>query len=336
VSLIEREGTGWLAVATAGTSPPLSPDDGEVLRVDEDTLIVVRGTTLDVEDRNLLGAFAGQAASVLETRRLRRDAAAAANLAQADSMRTGLLRAVSHDLRTPLAGIKASVTSLMQDDVRFDAAQEHEFLEVIDEECDRLTRLVENLLDASRLQAGVVTVHNVPVLLDDIVSSALASIGGGGRPVEVELAADLPALDVDPDLLERVLANVMANAIRHSPPNVPVRITAGAVGDRLEVLVIDRGRGIPASKRDAVLRPFQRLGDAAEGGIGLGLSIVHGFTEVLGGTLRLEDTPGGGLTVVVSLPLAPHDASAPEPFSVDPPEADTGADTENGREEAHR
>jgi two-component system sensor histidine kinase KdpD len=304
VALLARDGSGWLQVATSGPNAPGHPDDGDVLRVDDDTLIVVRGGSLDVEDRNLLNVFAGQAASVLETRRLRRDAAAAANLAQADSMRTGLLRAVSHDLRTPLAGIKASVTSLMQDDVRFDEAQTHEFLEVIDEECDRLTRLVENLLDASRLQAGVVAVHNIAVLLDDVVSAALASIAGSDRPVDVDLPPDLPSLEVDPALLERVLANVIANALRHSPPASPVRITAGVVGDHLEVLVIDRGPGIPASKRASVLSPFQRLGDGAEGGIGLGLSIVHGFTELLGGALRLEDTPGGGLTVVVSLPLA--------------------------------
>jgi two-component system sensor histidine kinase KdpD len=303
VALLEREGGGWLAVAASGSNPPQSPDGGDVLRVDDDTLIVVRGSALDVEDRSLLAAFAGQAASVLETRRLRRDAAAAANLAQADSMRTGLLRAVSHDLRTPLAGIKASVTSLLQDDVQFDAAQERDFLEVIDEECDRLTRLVENLLDASRLQAGVVTVHNVPVLLDDVVATALASIEGTERRIEVELPRDLPSLRVDPDLLERILANIVANALRHSPEGSPVRVTAGVVADRVELLVIDRGPGIPASKRAAVLRPFQRLGDGAEGGIGLGLSIVHGFTELLGGDLRLEDTPGGGLTVVVSLPL---------------------------------
>jgi two-component system sensor histidine kinase KdpD len=178
---------------------------------------------------------------------------------------------------------------------------------VIDEECDRLTRLVENLLDASRLQAGVVAVHNLPVLLEDVVAAALSSIAGADRPVEVDLSSELPPLDVDPDLLERVLANVVANALRHSPAGTPVRITAGVVGERLEVLVVDRGPGIAASKRASVLRPFQRLGDGAEGGIGLGLSIVHGFTELLGGDLRLEDTPGGGLTVVVSLPLARQD-----------------------------
>jgi two-component system sensor histidine kinase KdpD len=219
-------------------------------------------------------------------------------------MRTSLLRSVSHDLRTPLAGIKASVTSLLQDEVRFDPNQEHEFLEVIDEECDRLTRLVENLLDASRLEAGVVRVRRMNVNVDDVVSAALASLTIGSGRVEVDLPADLPALDVDPDLLERVLANIISNAVQHSPDGSPVRVTAGVVGDRLEVLVVDQGVGIHASRRSDVLRPFQRFDDVNGSGTGLGLAIVHGFTELLGGQLRLEDTPGGGLTVVVSLPLA--------------------------------
>jgi two-component system sensor histidine kinase KdpD len=283
---------------------PASPDDGEALRVDEDTVLVVRGESLAADDRHLLDVFATQAASVLEARRLRRDAAAAVEIAQADSMRTGLLRSVSHDLRTPLAGIKASVTSLLQDEVRFDPSQEREFLEVIDEECDRLTRLVENLLDASRLEAGVVSVRNVEVELDDVVSAAIASLTLGPKRVEVDLAPDLPGIDVDPDLLERVLANLVSNAAHHSPDGTPVRITAGVVGDRLEVLVVDKGAGIRASRRADVLRPFQRFDDANGSGTGLGLAIVHGFTELLGGQLRLEDTPGGGLTAVVSLPLA--------------------------------
>ncbi|HUP73039.1 MAG TPA: DUF4118 domain-containing protein [Acidimicrobiales bacterium] len=305
VALLERDEHDdqlWHQVAGAGAEPPTRPSDGQVIRVDDDTLIVVRGGTLDVEDRHLLGIFAGQAASALEAQRLRREASAAAGLAQADAMRTGLLLAVSHDLRTPLAGIKASVTSLLQDDVSFTPEQERDFLEVIDEECDRLTRLVEDLLDASRLQAGVVAVRHLLVDVDDVVAAALASITGLSRTVDVDLPAELPPVDVDPGLLERVLANLVANAARHSTGESPIRITAGVVGERLEVLVIDRGPGIAANKRDEVLRPFQRLGDGSGSGIGLGLSIVHGFVELLGGELRLEDTPGGGLTVVVSIP----------------------------------
>jgi two-component system sensor histidine kinase KdpD len=257
-----------------------------------------------VEDRALLGAFAAQAATAIEAKRLRRDAATASTLAQADAMRTGLLRAVSHDLRTPLAGIKASVTSLLSTDVDFEPEQKQEFLEVIDEDCDRLTKLVDNLLDASRLEAGVVAVHALAVDVADVVSSALASVDTTGHPVVTDLADDLPAVEVDPDLLERVLANLLTNAVRHSPPGTPVRVTAGAVGGQLEVLIVDRGVGIPPSQRAEVLRPFQRLDDDHSTGIGLGLSIVVGFTELLGGSLRLEDTPGGGLTVVLGLPLA--------------------------------
>jgi two-component system sensor histidine kinase KdpD len=305
VALLERDGGAWRQSAVAGSAAPATPEDGESYRVDDATVLVVRGSSLGVEDRNLLAVFATQAATVLEARRLRRDAAGAAALAQADSMRTGLLRAVSHDLRTPLAGIKASVSSLLQDDVTFDDRQQREFLEMIDEECDRLTRLVENLLDASRLEAGVVHVRALDVDVDTVVAAVVAGAGDADDRVRVEIPDDLPAVEVDPDLLERVLANVIANGLRHSPGDREVRVTAGVVGDRLEILVIDRGPGIAADEREAVLRPFQRLDDGQDVGIGLGLSIVQGFTELLGGALRLDDTPGGGLTVVVSLPLRP-------------------------------
>ncbi len=193
-----------------------------------------------------------------------------------------------------------------------------EFLEVIDEDCDRLTRLVDNLLDASRLEAGVVAVHAIAVHVADVVSSALASVDTTGHAIETELPDDLPAIEVDPDLLERVLANLIGNAVRHSPPSTPLRVTAGAVAGQVEVLIVDQGPGIPASRRADVLRPFQRLDDDTAVGIGLGLSIVMGFTELLGGSLRLEDTPGGGLTVVLGLPIAtvaPLDAVPPRAAS---------------------
>jgi two-component system sensor histidine kinase KdpD len=302
VALLERDGDEWRQSATAGSPAPASPEDGEAYRVDDATVLVVQGSSLGVEDRNLLAVFATQAATVLEARRLRRDAASVASLAQADTLRTGLLRAVSHDLRTPLAGIKASVSSLLQDDVTFDDRQQRDFLDMIDEECDRLTRLVENLLDASRLEAGVVHVRAQEVDVDTVVAAVVAGIHDGAPRVRVAIPDDLPAIEVDPDLLERVLANVIANALRHSPDDREVRVTAGVVGERLEILVVDRGPGIAAGERDAVLRPFQRLDDGQSAGIGLGLSIVQGFTELLGGELRLDDTPGGGLTVVVSLP----------------------------------
>jgi two-component system sensor histidine kinase KdpD len=319
VSLLARDADAWLPIAVAGKAPPASPADGDAHRVDERTMLVVSGGALDVEDRNLLAAFAGQAASVLEAKRLREDASRVDTLTQADAMRTGLLRAVSHDLRTPLAGIKASVSSLLQDDVKFGAEQEHEFLETIDEECDRLTRLVTNLLDASRLQAGVVTTQWADVSAEDLVASAIASISdvGNERPaIEVALPIELPDVHTDPDLLERVLANLLANAVRYSPPGVAVRVTAGRVRDRVEILIVDQGPGISVRDRETVRHPFQRSGDARSSagetngtsGIGLGLAVAQGFLDLLGGELTLDDTPGGGLTAILSLPLGVTDA----------------------------
>jgi two-component system sensor histidine kinase KdpD len=208
------------------------------------------------------------------------------------------------------------VTSLLQDDVSWDVAEEREFLLAIDSECDRLTRLVGNLLDASRLQADAVDVGHVDAALDDVLAAALHGLPGADGPARlvIELPDDLPLVSTDPDLLERVLANVIANALRYSPPGRPVRISADAVNDRVELLVIDRGQGIPAARRDDVLRPFQRLGDENPAtGLGLGLAVAHGFTELLGGRLLLQDTPGGGLTVTISLPRSTPPTDGREP-----------------------
>ncbi len=303
VSLLGREGDHWNVIASAGAPVPTSPEDGERFTVDADTVLVLAGQVLDVELRQLMAAFSGQAAAVLETRRLRRETAKLDGLAQADAMRVGLLRSVSHDLRTPLAGIKASVTSLLGDEVDWSADQQQEFLTTIDEECDRLNRLVTNLLDASRLQAGAIVTRVVPVALDDVVAAALASLPRCSHPLDIDLDGGLPQVDCDPVLLERVIANVVSNALRYSPADRPIRLTGGTVGDRVELLIMDRGPGIAAANRTAALRPFQRLGDHDVAlGVGLGLAVAHGFTELLGGELRLDDTPGGGLTVTLSLP----------------------------------
>jgi two-component system sensor histidine kinase KdpD len=302
-ALLAREGDGWLPVATAGRSAPVSPEDGEAFAVDAETVLVLAGPGLTADDRQIVAAFAGQAAAVLESRRLRDEAAEMDVVAQGDALRTGLLRSVSHDLRTPLAGIKASVTSLLQDDVTWNAEQQQEFLGTIDEECDRLNRLVTNLLDASRLQAGALSARRVPADLDDVVAAALASLPSTGVPLDVDLPDDLPPVDTDPVLLERVVANLVSNALRYAPAGTRVRLTAGSVGDRVELLVIDQGPGITADQRASALRPFQRIGDHDPAlGVGLGLAVAHGFVDLLGGDLILDDTPGGGLTATVSLP----------------------------------
>src|SRR5262249_40952864 len=219
-------------------------------------------------------------------------------------------QAVSHDLRTPLASIKASATSLLQSDVAWDAEQRREFLETIDVEADRLNRLVSNLLDMSRLNAGAVTVAARPLYLEDVVAAALASLDHDPEHVLVSVPETLAPVSVDPALLERALANVVANALAWSPPGAPVRIEGAEVAGRVHLRVIDRGPGVAPADRERVFRPFQRLGDnSTQAGVGLGLAVARGFIEATGGGIELDDTPGGGLTVLIDLPIAGEDGS---------------------------
>jgi two-component system, OmpR family, sensor histidine kinase KdpD len=266
--------------------------------------LVLAGPPLAAEDRRVLQVFAAQLSQAREQRALRAEADRAASLASANALRTALLQAVSHDLRTPLASIKASVTSLLQDDVPWSADDLHEFLLTIDEETDRLNRLVGNLLDASRIQTGALTVTRRAVGVDEVVGAALASVTGSDRVV-VDVAEDLPAVYVDPALLERSVANVVANALRFSPEGAEVRVDAGQVGATVHLRVVDHGPGIAPADRAHVVEPFQRLGDQApDTGVGLGLAVARGFVRLMDGELELDDTPGGGLTAIFTLPCA--------------------------------
>ncbi|MET0902149.1 MAG: ATP-binding protein [Acidimicrobiales bacterium] len=244
-----------------------------------------------------------QAASARERQATEAAAAEALLRARADDLRVALLRAVSHDLRTPLASIKASVTSLLQRDVDWTEEATQEFLRTIDEESDRLDDLVGNLLDLSRLQSGALQFQNRPVGYEEVVPAALASLSGPTDGVEIHLDETLPRVQADPALLERVVANLAANAVAASHPSGAVRIEAGAIGDRVDLRIVDRGRGIPLEDRERIFEPFQRRGDGG-GGVGLGLAVAKGFVDAMGGELTLEDTPGGGITMVVGLPRA--------------------------------
>ena len=294
-------------VAYAGDGPCTSPADADAeVKVDDDLVMLLRGRPLAASDRRIVEAFAAQSAVALRQQRLAEAAAAAKPLAEADRMRTALLAAVSHDLRTPLAAAKASVASLRSADVHFDADDRAELLATADESLDRLTGLVSNLLDMSRLQAGALGVTILAVGAEEVVPRALADFGPAGRAVVTHLPAHLPALAADPGLMERVLVNLIGNALRYSPPGRPPVVTAGALGDRVELRVIDHGPGIPADRWEYVFLPFQRLGDRDNHtGVGLGLALSRGLTEAMGGTVVPEETPGGGLTMVITLPGAP-------------------------------
>ncbi|MEU9845666.1 ATP-binding protein, partial [Actinomadura sp. NPDC048032] len=316
VTLLEREpesaGTlgsqgdpdRWRIVSTAGGPPCTAPKAGETgIPIDDGLVLVLRGRTLRAEDRRVVEAFAAHAAAALQQQRLTAEAERARPLAEADRVRTALLNAVGHDLRTPLSSAKAAVDSLRSPDVTWIEEDRDELVDTAAESLARLDRLVTDLLDMSRLQAGVLGVVARPLAVEDVVPRAVASLDHpGAAGVRIRISGGLPEVPADPVLLQRVLANLVANAVRHNPPGERVTVTASAHADRVELRVIDRGPGIPASERDAVFAPFQRLDDRGDGaGVGLGLALARGMTEAMGGTLLPEETPGGGLTMVVTL-----------------------------------
>jgi two-component system, OmpR family, sensor histidine kinase KdpD len=307
-----RPAAGWVAVATSGEHPVPRPEDADVeVPVTDSVCLALRGRSLPATDRRVLGAFAAYAVAALEQQRLAAEAEAARPIAEADRMRTALLAAVSHDLRTPLASAKAAVTSLRSEDVQWDAEDHAELLATADESLDKLAHLVDNLLDMSRLQAGALSVFPRPADLQEIVARSLDDLGPAAKTIIVDIPDDLPEVGIDPAILERVIANLAANALRYSPRGKPPLLTASTLGDRVELRVVDRGPGIPEADRDRMFVPFQRLGDTDNTtGVGLGLALSRGLTEAMGGTLEPEDTPGGGLTMSLSLPAVPGPARA--------------------------
>jgi two-component system sensor histidine kinase KdpD len=275
--------------------------------------------TLTVETRDnlvalvvylLVAAAAGLAVDVAAAARARQaqriatEAARADELAQIDRLRSALLGAVGHDLRTPLAGIKIAVNSLRQPDVEFSAGDRAELLATLEESTDRLTTVVDNLLAVSRLQAGVLSVEIEPTAVDAVAAAAVLGTDTGGVTVALDVPDHLPLALADAGLLERVVANLVANAVTASPPGGTVAVTGEAERGRVRLAVVDHGPGIPAAARETVFSPFRQLDDHTGNGLGLGLAIARGFTEAQGGTLIPTDTPGGGLTMTISLPAA--------------------------------
>jgi two-component system, OmpR family, sensor histidine kinase KdpD len=316
-TLLERadEHSPWQQVAASGAAPCATPEEADVEVMVSPTLaLAMRGRVLPADDRSVLEAFAAQAAVVLDRERLRQQASEARQLEQGNTIRTALLAAVSHDLRTPLASIRAAVGSLRQTDVKWSAEDEAELLATVDIATTRLERLIDNLLDLSRLQAGAVRPLTRPVSLDEIVPRAVEGVPPDRIRIDVPEA--LPLVNTDPGLLERVIANVIENALRYGPPETPVVVSASDFGHTVELRVVDRGPGVPDDFKARMFESFQRLGDSPAGeGVGLGLAVARGFVEAVGGTLLADDTPGGGLTMVVSLPTADLSVSPERPVS---------------------
>ncbi|MFF3275249.1 ATP-binding protein [Streptomyces chrestomyceticus] len=315
VALLERAGDvePWTCAGRVGGAaegdpqarPLMRPEDADVdMPVGDHMALALTGRVLPAEDRRVLAAFAAQAAVVLDRQRLVGEAERARELAEGNRIRTALLAAVSHDLRTPLASIKASVTSLRSDDVAWSEEDEAELLEGIEAGADRLDHLVGNLLDMSRLQTGTVTPLIREIDLDEVVPMALGGVPEGS--VTLDIPEELPIVAVDPGLLERSVANLVENGVKYSPEGERVLVSASALGDRVELRIADRGPGVPDSAKNRIFEPFQRYGDAPRGaGVGLGLAVARGFAEAMGGTLAAEDTPGGGMTMVLTLRAAP-------------------------------
>jgi two-component system sensor histidine kinase KdpD len=307
--LIERTGGRWVRVAASEAGEPLAA----ATRIDirPDLTLRVTGQRPSAT-RALLVGYAAQAAAALDRERLRTQAAQAEVLAEGNRIRTALLAAVSHDLRTPLASIKASVSSLRQADVEWSAEDEASLLATIEQNADRLDDLIGNLLDLSRLHTGTLQPLLRPVAVEEVAPAALLGLDRGSR-LELHVPESLPLVRADPGLLERVLANLFSNALRHSPAARPAELHArpldgvGAVA----IDVVDHGPGVADEDKERIFEPFVRI-DRQTSGVGLGLAVAKGFAEGMGGSIAACDTAGGGLTIRITLPAAASDRSALE------------------------
>ena len=293
---------------TEGAGP--SPESGTEVPVGEEFILSLPGKVLPAADRRLLTAFGAQVAVAYEQRQLMQTAQSVEALAEADRLRTALLNAVSHDLRTPLATLQTALSSLSSRDVTWSEIERAELFRAAEDGLSRLTALITGLLDLSRLQAGALPMLAVPIGLDDIVARALDHVAGDSE-VDMDVPSELPEVMADGALLERVVANLVQNALRYAPSDVPVRIAGSAHAGCVQLRVIDHGPGISEADREKVFAPFQRLGDTPHDGegVGLGLAIARGLVEAMDGTVNIEDTPGGGATLVVELPAATSVAS---------------------------
>jgi two-component system sensor histidine kinase KdpD len=306
-SVFELNGEGWWPTHVSGHPEILDPSGGTSIDISADgkLRLVVSPNALRPEQLEVLRAFADQLAMAVEARRLRVDAANADLLAEANALRAALLQAVSHDFRTPLATIKASASGLLHTDAAFSDSDRRLLLVDIDDAVDRLDRMVRDLLDMSRLQAGAVDLRLRSVALEETVAAALAGLSVGPGRVEVDVPDSLPTVLADAALLERAVANLVSNAVAWSPPGSAVKVQAGQIGGSIDLRIVDRGPGIPQDDRERIFLPFQRLGDRSnDAGVGLGLAIAKGFIEAMGARLSLDDTPGGGLTMTIRLQVA--------------------------------
>lgn len=302
----------WWIEASAGRGVAADPEQAEAVEyIDAETALVLTGRMLDAAEKRLLVAFGAQL--MVLRRSLQLDASRQDNvrLAEGNMMRTAILRAVSHDLRTPLAAIKLSVSSLRYEQVSFSPEEEAELLATIEDSADRLDTLVGNLLDMSRISSDSAKPFLRPVRWLDAVEAALHAVPVAPGRVRADLPPNMPPVEADPGMLERVIANIVENALKYAGESEIVVVGVPLAGVNAEgrpvseLRIVDHGRGVDPADVVSMFQPFQRLDDVPAGtGVGLGLAVAKGFTESMSGTLSAELTPGGGLTMVIRLPLS--------------------------------
>jgi two-component system, OmpR family, sensor histidine kinase KdpD len=297
VAVVERREDTWSPIVEVGQETSASSME---FAIDEDHHLVIEGTTIDTPDREFIDAFASRIGAALRSQVIAHDAARLDAIAQAESRRLALLRTLSSDLREPLVALEETASQLAHSDDAVTREALTQRFGAVSEEVHRLNRLLSNILDAGRLDAGDITARFAIVRLDDLVRDALASIDTHSRSLDLQV----PDVSVETDrvLASRAIANVLSNACRFSPPDSPVHVRAGVVGDSLELLIIDRGPGINSATRDVLLDPTQHL-TGTQLTTGLNLTVAFGLLRLIGATMHMEDTPGGGLAVTVELPL---------------------------------
>ncbi|MFF9453558.1 sensor histidine kinase [Streptomyces flaveolus] len=307
----QRDPGRWQIAASVGDEPCATPDEGDAdIPVGDGLSLVLRGHPLPAAARRVLEAYAAQAAVALRQQRLEEQAEKARPIAEADRARTAILHAISHDLRTPLAAAKDAVNRLAEPDGTRTEADRAALTTTATGSLARLDHLLGNLLDVNRLQAGTLGTAPQPLTVQDIVLRALESLGPSDHHVDIRIPDGIPELLADPALVERILVNLVTNALHHSPTGERVLLTAGSHADRVEIRVIDHGLGAHPPHHEQTLRPFQRLGaEDSHAGAELGLTLARGLAQEMGGTLAPEETPGGGVTMVLSLPTAAPSAS---------------------------
>jgi two-component system sensor histidine kinase KdpD len=312
----------WSVLLASGRQATGPADWDLTVTVDEEHVLLVDGFSAEDPEQGIVEAFAGRIGAVLQQQALDEARLQARELAAGNAMRTALLAAVSHDLRTPLAGIKASVSSLRMQDVVLSEEDTRELLANIEESADQLAERIDDLLDMSRIQSGHLVVHRVPLELPDLAESAVRNAAGPEQlhRISIDISLDTPPVLGDHGLLVRIIANLVENALKHSTVS-PVTLRAATAPGSVQLRIIDHGPGVPAADRERIFQPFQRLGDRdSTTGIGLGLAVARGLAEGVGGQVRAEATPGGGLTMVLTLRAASPSAgpaAAPEAGEVD-------------------